>query len=78
VPQSQTVLPLASQSSQVPTSAKVKTYEGEAADLPVDLESTADEEAGMNNWWLALTIILIVITSFGAGYFLMRPFLNSK
>jgi hypothetical protein len=65
-------------SIQAPTSAKIKTHEGEAANLPVDLESTADEEAGMNNWWLALTIILIVITSFGAGYFLMRPFINSK
>jgi hypothetical protein len=63
---------------QAPTSPKVKTHEGEAANLPVDSKSTADEEAGMNNWWLALTIILIVITSFGAGYFLMRPFINSK
>jgi hypothetical protein len=66
---SQTAAPLAS--------TKVKTSEGEASTLPADLESSA-EEAGMNNWWLALTIILIVITSFGAGYFLMRPFINSK
>jgi hypothetical protein len=66
---SQTAAPLAS--------PKVKTSEGEASTLPADLESSA-EEAGMNNWWLALTIILIVITSFGAGYFLMRPFINSN
>ena len=65
------------QSIQAPASPKVKTNEGEASTLPADLESTA-EEAGTNNWWLALTIILIVITSFGAGYFLMRPFINSK
>jgi cobalamin biosynthesis Mg chelatase CobN len=32
----------------------------------------------MSGWWLALTIILIVGTSFGAGYFLMRPFINNS
>ncbi|NJO99208.1 MAG: hypothetical protein HC764_27100 [Pleurocapsa sp. CRU_1_2] len=63
------------QSIQAPASPKVKTHAGEASTLPADLDSTA-EEAGMNNWWLALTIILIVITSFGAGYFLMRPFIT--
>jgi myosin heavy subunit len=72
-----TSAPSASSSTKAPTQ-KVKTYEGEASTIPDDdLESTA-EEAGMNNWWLALTIMLIVITSFGAGYFLMRPFINSK
>jgi hypothetical protein len=74
---SQTSAAVTPQSIQVPALPKVKTNEGEASTLPADLESTA-EEAGMNNWWLALTIILIVITSFGAGYFLMRPFINSK
>ncbi len=72
---SQSATPSNPPSIQAPT-PKVKTHEGEASTLP-DLESDV-EEAGMNNWWLALTIILIVITSFGAGYFLMRPFINSK
>ncbi len=74
---SQTAIPFASQSPQAITTPKAKIHEGVASTLPDDLESDV-EEAGMNNWWLALTIALIVITSFGAGYFLMRPFINSK
>ena len=30
----------------------------------------------LSGWWLAGTIILIVFTSFGAGYLLMRPFIS--
>ncbi len=30
----------------------------------------------LSGWWLAVTIILIVFTSFGAGYLLMRPFIS--
>ncbi|MFN5854821.1 MAG: hypothetical protein ACK456_02795 [Pseudanabaenaceae cyanobacterium] len=39
---------------------------------PVD-----NEDHTVGGWWLALTVLLIVLTSFGAGYFLMRPFVNS-
>jgi hypothetical protein len=35
------------------------------------------QEQTVGGWWLALTVLLIVLTSFGAGYFLMRPFVNS-
>lgn len=38
----------------------------------------ASQAGSMNGWWLALTIVLIVGTSFGAGYFLMRPFINNN
>jgi cobalamin biosynthesis Mg chelatase CobN len=56
--------------------AKIKSHQEEPSTLP-NLESTSKEES-MSGWWLALTIVLIVFTSFGAGYFLMRPFVNSK
>lgn len=56
--------------------SKLKTHQEEPS-TPNNLESTSDE-GSINGWWLALTIVLIVITSFGAGYFLMRPLVKSK
>lgn len=56
--------------------SKLKTHQEEPSS-PLDLESTSDE-GSINGWWLALTICLIVVTSFGAGYFLMRPLVKSK
>jgi hypothetical protein len=32
---------------------------------------------GLNGWWLILTIVLIMITGFGAGYLVVRPLLQS-
>jgi hypothetical protein len=31
------------------------------------------EGKGLNGWWLAITIILIMITGFAAGYLIVRP-----
>jgi cobalamin biosynthesis Mg chelatase CobN len=42
----------------------------------IDRKDSAQPK-NMSGWWLALTIILIVGTSFGAGYFLMRPFIQN-
>ncbi|MEI6428091.1 MAG: hypothetical protein WCO45_06825 [Pseudanabaena sp. ELA607] len=39
--------------------------------------TAATEDHAVGGWWLALTVLLIVLTSFGAGYFLMRPFVNN-
>ncbi|HBC42934.1 MAG TPA: hypothetical protein DCZ88_13865 [Pseudanabaena sp.] len=36
----------------------------------------ASESTGLSGWVLTLTIIAIVLTSFGAGYLLMRPFVK--
>lgn len=32
---------------------------------------------GLNSWWLILTIVLIMITGFGAGYLVVRPLLQN-
>jgi cobalamin biosynthesis Mg chelatase CobN len=56
--------------------SKLKTHQEESS-TSANLESTADE-GSINGWWLALTICLIVVTSFGAGYFLMRPLVKAK
>ncbi len=36
----------------------------------------ASESTGLSGWVLTLTIVAIVLTSFGAGYLLMRPFVK--
>ncbi|MBD2177791.1 hypothetical protein H6F42_12795 [Pseudanabaena sp. FACHB-1998] len=36
----------------------------------------ASESSGLSGWVLTLTIVAIVLTSFGAGYLLMRPFVK--
>lgn len=46
--------------------------------MQLEAEPSARELGG---WWLAIAIVLIVITAFGAGFLLVRPFLlpsNSK
>jgi len=40
------------------------------------LESKEDKEIG--GIWLALSIILIVVTAFGAGFLIMKPLLNDR
>ena len=36
----------------------------------------ASESTGLSGWMLVLTITAIILTSFGAGYLLMRPFVK--
>lgn len=36
------------------------------------------ETRAVSGWFLALSIILIMVTAFGAGYFLMRPLVRSR
>jgi hypothetical protein len=33
---------------------------------------------GLNGWWLLITIILIMVTGFGAGYLIVRPLFQSQ
>ena len=40
------------------------------------LESSEDKEIG--GIWLALSIILIIVTAFGAGFLIMKPLLNDR
>ncbi|MEH1777763.1 MAG: cell division protein ZapB [Nostoc sp.] len=36
--------------------------------------STTEPDAkGINSWWLIITILLIMLTAFSAGYFVVRP-----
>ncbi len=41
---------------------------------PMKLESEASKSE-LGGWWLAIAIIMIVLTAFGAGFLLVRPFL---
>ncbi len=47
---------------------------GERLDLALD--SKGDKEIG--GIWLALSIILIIVTAFGAGFLIMKPLLNDR
>ena len=50
----------------------------EVSSRPLRTESGEDpkESAGLSGWVLTFTIVTIVLTSFGAGYLLMRPFVK--
>ena len=50
----------------------------EISSRPLRGESMEDskESTGLSGWMLTLTIMAIVLTSFGAGYLLMRPFVK--
>lgn len=37
-----------------------------------------ETSGAVNGWFLAISIILIMLTAFGAGYFLMRPLVRSR
>lgn len=40
----------------------------------VSYYSTTEPDAkGINGWWLIITILLIMLTAFSAGYFVVRP-----
>ncbi|MEH2191449.1 MAG: hypothetical protein V7K98_02120 [Nostoc sp.] len=40
----------------------------------VSYYSTTEPDAkGLNGWWLIITILLIMLTAFSAGYFVVRP-----
>ncbi|MEH1944855.1 MAG: hypothetical protein V7L01_32210 [Nostoc sp.] len=40
----------------------------------VSYYSTTEPDAkGLNGWWLIITILLIMLTAFSAGYFIVRP-----
>ncbi|NMF57449.1 hypothetical protein [Pseudanabaena yagii] len=44
--------------------------------LRTEAMEEASESTGLSGWVLTLTIVAIVLTSFGAGYLLMRPFVK--
>ena len=39
---------------------------------------SSDEEKEIGGIWLALSIILIIVTAFGAGFLIMKPLLNDR
>jgi uncharacterized protein YhaN len=39
-------------------------------------DEDVQESSGLSGWMLTLTIVAIILTSFGAGYLLMRPFVK--
>jgi len=50
----------------------------EISSRPLRTESIeeSNESGGLSGWLLTLTIVAIILTSFGAGYLLMRPFVK--
>lgn len=40
--------------------------------------SPESEAKGLSGWWLAMTILLIMVTGFGAGYLVVRPLLQNQ
>ncbi|MDP5015981.1 MAG: hypothetical protein NWQ43_01500, partial [Dolichospermum sp.] len=36
------------------------------------------ETKGLNGWWLVITIVLIMVTGFAAGYLIVRPLLQNQ
>lgn len=51
--------------------------ENSPADLDLDSADLDRGEFDSSGWWLVLTVILIVITAFGTGFLIVRPFLPS-
>jgi hypothetical protein len=50
----------------------------EISSRPLRTESIEESNGsgGLSGWILTLTIVAIILTSFGAGYLLMRPFVK--
>ncbi len=44
--------------------------------LRTEAMEESSESTGLSGWVLTLTIVAIILTSFGAGYLLMRPFVK--
>ncbi len=40
--------------------------------------SQLETPAPISGWWLAIAILLIIVTAFGAGYLIVRPLLKSR
>ncbi len=60
-----------------PPAPKLEIRE-EVSSRPLRTESieSSKEASGLSGWVLTVTIVAIVLTSFGAGYLLMRPFVK--
>ncbi len=68
-----------SQSSEVVPQAKVppKLFTEQSGEYRSSgLERKEDKEIG--GIWLALSIVLIIVTAFGAGFLIMKPLLNDR
>ncbi|MBG1271080.1 hypothetical protein [Nostoc sp. WHI] len=40
--------------------------------------TTEPDVKGLNGWWLIITILLIMLTAFSAGYFVVRPLFENQ
>jgi hypothetical protein len=85
--QTATTLPtFAPISTQPETTSQMQTPPTSAVAMPlISTESMPEiisepgtETSSLSGWWLTLTVVSIVLVSFGAGYLLMKPFANSK
>lgn len=48
----------------------------EPAPYPEEQSTRLQREGG--GWWLVLTVLLIVVTAFGTGFLIVRPFLSNS
>ncbi|MBE9179681.1 hypothetical protein IQ268_14020 [Oculatella sp. LEGE 06141] len=50
----------------------------EQGEKPFRVEPKTNAAKDMGGWWLTITILLIVITAFGAGFLVVRPLLPGQ
>jgi hypothetical protein len=68
--------PKVSQPNLEPSPESIKLHTEEpSASISSETQNT-NIDRGLSGWWLSLTVICIVLISFGAGYLLMKPFAN--
>lgn len=64
--------------SQIPEFQKPEKLVAEVQPPQPSASETTKKSAGLNNWLLFLTIVLLVITAFGTGFLIVRPMLNNN
>ncbi len=72
------IAPTAKISKAMPKAMPKLELREEISSRPLSTESIeeSNESGGLSGWVLTLTIVAIILTSFGAGYLLMRPFVK--
>lgn len=72
-----TVGPLTFQKSKA-IPAYSKKYFTEQEEGRYRRRSQPEKNSEINGWWLAIAILLIIVTAFGTGYLIVRPLLRSR
>jgi uncharacterized membrane-anchored protein YhcB (DUF1043 family) len=68
--------PKVSQPNPEPSPESFKLHTEEPSTSISNETKNTSLDRGLSGWWLSLTVICIVLISFGAGYLLMKPFAN--